>query len=153
MTVSNPASFSSIKAEFAGSANFKDYYRGGPYVPAGASSSISTTADGLRMSQFNGVSAFTATVSSTFATGGRSTSGTAVTNAVTAGPSGSTYAWSYVSGDTSIAISLASTAGPTWSASVSNANPTKNAIWRCLVTQGGNSGYTPNVSVTLSFTG
>lgn len=62
MTVSNPASFSSIKAEFGGSNNFKDYYRGGPYVAIGASSAISTTAAGLAMSQFNGVtkpSAFT----------------------------------------------------------------------------------------------
>lgn len=56
MTVSNPASFSSIKAEFGGSNNFSDYYRGGPYVSSAVSAAISTTIAGLAMSQFNGVS-------------------------------------------------------------------------------------------------
>lgn len=56
MAVSNPASFSSIRAEFGGSTKFSDYYRGGPYVPLNAAASISTTAVGLALSQFNGVS-------------------------------------------------------------------------------------------------
>lgn len=57
-TVSNPASFSSIRAAFGGTDPFSAYYRGGPHVPISSSSGISTTANGLSMSQFNGVSSY-----------------------------------------------------------------------------------------------
>lgn len=50
----NPT-FSQVRAFFGGSASFKDYYRGGPYVPnIPANNAISTTIAGLRLSQFSG---------------------------------------------------------------------------------------------------
>lgn len=59
--VSNPASFSSVRsacsAEGLGSStSFSAYTRGGGIVPSTASAGISTTASGLRLSQFSGVS-------------------------------------------------------------------------------------------------
>lgn len=47
--------FSAVKAFFAGSDVFSDYRRGGPYVPnIPANAAISTTAQGLALSQFSG---------------------------------------------------------------------------------------------------
>lgn len=107
MAVSNPATFASIKAEFGGSNNFKDYYRGGPYVAASAAAGISTTAAGLRMSQFNGVTAYTpvsATASPTRVDYTNYNKGTWVmgTSTVTAsGGNGSyTYSLAFLSGST-----------------------------------------------------
>ena len=55
MALGTNPNFSQIRAFFGGSANFKDYYRGGPYVPnIPANNAISTTSAGLRMSQFTG---------------------------------------------------------------------------------------------------
>jgi hypothetical protein len=54
-TVSNPAKLSSIKSVFGGPSNFSAYIRGGTYVNAGVSSTIPTTAAGMKMSQFNNV--------------------------------------------------------------------------------------------------
>jgi len=56
MTVSNPATLTSIKSEFNGPNDFKAYYRGGPYVPISMPNQISTTQNGLAISQFSGVS-------------------------------------------------------------------------------------------------
>jgi hypothetical protein len=73
-TVSNPATFSSIKAAWgSASNNFSQYYRGGPIVNAGDATTINAAAAGLAMSQFNGVAAthttsFTTTFVSTFNT-------------------------------------------------------------------------------------
>lgn len=61
MPLGNRPSFSQVKAFFAGSNNLKDYYRGGPYVPnIAANNAISTTAAGLRLSQFSGADKVTA---------------------------------------------------------------------------------------------
>jgi len=56
MPVSNPAKMSSIKAEFGGTNKLSDYRRGGTYVPSNSASTISTTVNGLAISQFSGVS-------------------------------------------------------------------------------------------------
>ncbi len=53
--------FSQIRAFFGGSANFKDYYRGGPYVPnIAANNAIPTSPAGMKMSQFSGADKVTA---------------------------------------------------------------------------------------------
>ncbi len=57
---SNP-SFSQIRAFFGGSNNFKDYYRGGPYVPnIPANNAIPTGPAGMSMRQFSGADKNTA---------------------------------------------------------------------------------------------
>lgn len=53
--------FSQIRAFFGGSANFKDYYRGGPYVPnIAANNAIPTSPAGMKMTQFSGADKVTA---------------------------------------------------------------------------------------------
>lgn len=55
MALGTNPSFAQVRTFFAGSANFKDYYRGGPYVPnIPANNAILTTVAGLRLSQFSG---------------------------------------------------------------------------------------------------
>lgn len=55
MPVTSPVSLSKIVAEFGGNGQLASYYRGGPYVPnIPANNAISTTANGLMMSQFEG---------------------------------------------------------------------------------------------------
>jgi hypothetical protein len=76
MTVSNPASLSSATAEFSGPGSLSALVRGGSYVAAGASASISTAVAGLALSQFNGV---TKPASVSFASFPRSVSHQAVT--------------------------------------------------------------------------
>lgn len=73
MALGTNPNFSQVRAFFGGSANFKDYYRGGPYVPnIPANNAISTTSAGLRLSQFSGADkelppvGFTWSVSPTF---------------------------------------------------------------------------------------
>lgn len=161
MTVSNPASFSSIKAEFGGSNNFKDYYRGGPYVPSSSPTQISTTADGLSMSQFNGVSkpaTYVANASPSTVSGGRSTQGTASTGSsvvtVTGNVGSVTYLWQYVSGDTVVACVFPNNSSTSWQAGVSGTNTDRSTVWRCKVTDSvGNVTYSNNVYISLTFTG
>jgi hypothetical protein len=159
VTVSNPAKLSSVKAEFGGPNNLTAYYRGGPYVPSDASSTISTTAAGLKLSQFNGVTkpaALTASANPSSVSGSRTTGGTVnSTNSLcsAAGTSGTiTYLWQYVSGDSSIACNTPSSASTVWSGSVGVANPSRSAVWRCKVTNSGNANvaYSNNVSITLT---
>lgn len=68
MPLGTDPSFSQVRAFFNGSANFKDYYRGGPHVPnIPANAAISATAEGLRLKQFSGadnVSSGTVAISS-----------------------------------------------------------------------------------------
>lgn len=56
MAVSNPASLSSVRAEFGGPGNLAAYVRGGAWVASNASATIATTVGALKLSQFNGVS-------------------------------------------------------------------------------------------------
>jgi hypothetical protein len=120
MAVTNPAKMSSIKTEFAGPNNFSLYVRGGSYVSASAPSQISTTAVGLAMSQFNGVTAY---IPPTL-TGVHNLSGftdVSLSNAtivsgsfgVTGGVGPYTYSTTYVSG-TSFTINNANTSAPSF---------------------------------------
>ena len=97
MAVSNPATFSSVRAEFGGSTKFSDYYRGGPYVPLNAAAGISTTAVGLALSQFNGVSKPSATLSATAnsISGGSSQKGTFTIGTVTVTATGGNGTYTY----------------------------------------------------------
>lgn len=56
MAIVAPASLTKIHTEFGGSGPFSDYIRGGAYVPDGPTenASISTTVNGLALSQFTG---------------------------------------------------------------------------------------------------
>ncbi len=55
MALGTNPSFAQVRTFFGGSASFKDYYRGGPYVPnIPANAAISTTVAGLRLTQFSG---------------------------------------------------------------------------------------------------
>lgn len=58
MTVTAPVSLSKVKTEFGGPNNLAAYVRGGAYVPdTPANAAISTTAAGLKLSQFVNASA------------------------------------------------------------------------------------------------
>lgn len=158
MAVSNPASFSSIKAEFGGSNSFSDYYRGGPYVTASASSTIATTAASLRMSQFNGVSKpVTAplTLSATNGSGtyNSSTAGVksfASSTATVSGGSG-TYSYSCVrkSGSTNATVAVSGNIA-TFRISVAKAGLSPgdvNAVYTWTVSDGSSS-ISKDVTVT-----
>ncbi len=55
MPVGNPPTLAAVMAEFGGSGRLTDYVRGGPLVPdIPANAAISTTAAGLKLSQFAG---------------------------------------------------------------------------------------------------
>lgn len=104
MAITAPVSLSKIRAEFGGPGRLSAYVRGGAYVPnTPANSAISTTASGLRMSQFLGASATTAvsiaisptSISHPYLPNGMSWSQN-VTATVT-GLSGTlTYAWTWI---------------------------------------------------------
>ncbi len=97
MALGTNPSFSQVRAFFGGSANLKDYYRGGPYVPnIPANNAISTTAAGLRLTQFTGAdkqSNFTWSVSPNMFRVNNSTAWT--TQAFTITTSGATGAVTY----------------------------------------------------------
>jgi len=54
MPIDAPVNLSKIKSEFGTSNMLSAYYRGGPNVPIGAKNTISTTVEGLAISQFLG---------------------------------------------------------------------------------------------------
>lgn len=103
-TVTAPVSMSKIKAVFGGTGRMSEYYRGGPRVPnIAANNAISTTAAGLRMSQFEGatdVTGMTVTannvsyVAEPQATEAIGSSTAFVSNA----PGAVTYSWTLISG-------------------------------------------------------
>lgn len=166
MPVSNPATFSSIKANCGGSNNFKDYYRGGPYVPSTANAGISTTANGLSMSQFSGTN--NPPTASVPATASGSASGTTATKTVTSGSIAATadygngsysYSWSIVSytSCSSPVITSPSAASTKVSASVTctanaygDASLTGKVVVKCTVTSNGIAVGSSNVTVSLT---
>lgn len=78
---------------------------------------------------------------------------TVVTNAITITPEGGTgtpsYAWTFVSGDSSITVSNATAATVTFSGVVGR-DDTRTAVWRCTVTRGTASRFV-DVLVTLTY--
>ncbi len=160
-TVSNPATMSSVAVVFGGPGNLAAYVRGGTYVPIGASSTISTTVAGLRLSQFNGVTnspAMTAAASPTSVSASTAAPATITTGSSTATPTGGTapytYLWSYNSGDTTVSINGATTATASFTATVNGTSGSKLASFVCKITDNvGNVAYTGAVAAHLNYTG
>lgn len=165
-TVSNPATFSSIKAAYgAASNNFSDYVRGGTIVPSNAPTQISTTAAGLAMSQFNGVSSvvpLSATANPTHVSGvsrlfkGTYTIGSSSITAV--GGSGTyTYSIAYLSGSisddsgTSVSASMVANKAVFKETNINDrsASIILNSTWRVTVNDGSTS-TTVDVTVTAT---
>lgn len=162
-TVTNPAKLTSVISVFGASgspANLAAYYRGGARVPSGNSSAISTTAVGLALSQFNGVTAvasLTASASPSSITGsatGLPTSHSVTTNATTVTASGGNgtfaHSWSLVS-SSNVTSPVVNTAGA--SASVTGTvsdGVTGTGTIRDTVTSGGST-YQVNVTFTLYY--
>ena len=143
MTVSNPATLSSVKANFGGPGNLAAYVRGGSYVPIGGPSSISTTVSGLALSQFNGVSPYTpiSISNATNVYGVISSKGTfnlgGSTVTYSGGNGSATATCAYVSGST--AIQGARFNATAWNFTGTSTSPTGlNAIatWRWTVSDG-----------------
>lgn len=89
------------------------------------------------------------------ATGLRVGAGLVTSNSVTITPVGGvapySYAWAYVSGSASPAVSSATAQTVTWSAS-SSPVATVNAVWRCTVSDsGGSTPVTVDVNVELTW--
>lgn len=159
----NPA-FSAVRSFFAGPANLAAYVRGGTYVPnIAANSAISTTAAGLRLTQFSGADkttppSITATPNPKGASAsGRSAMGTITTSTVLACSGGN--------GTYSVSSSLISSSGgtsPTHSATTTQGNAgitisgtpeedfkTASMTVRYTVTSNGQTAY---VDVVFQFT-
>lgn len=101
--------------------------------------------------------AVTASVSPTSASASTASANTTVsTNSVTAsatnGNGSYTYAWSYVSGDTTLTIGSPNSATTNFSGQVNNVNTSRSATFRCHVSDGTTSADV-NVTVTLTYTG
>jgi len=164
MTITAPVSLTKIKTEFGGPNNLSAYVRGGSYVPnTAANANVSATVAGLAISQFLGATNYvnvSASVSptsishtgtGTTASGPSGSSGT-VTASGSGGSGSYTFSWSRVSGDTNTAISSATVAAVTFSRTGCVDGTNYVSTWRCLVSDGTTSAFTPNVTVTLSYT-
>lgn len=149
-TVTAPVSMSKIKTVFGGTGRMSEYYRGGPLVPnIPANSAISTTASGLRLSQFLNASDFVAMsvsandifyIANPGATEAVRTSTATVSNA----PGAVTYSWTLVSG-----VSLLSSGANSATATFRTQNQGEwNAVYRVTVTSGGQTA-THDITVTL----
>lgn len=145
-TVSNPATLSSVISVFGNNGsptNLAAYVRGGSYVPSSASSTISTTAAGLALSQFNGVAypaTLTASISPTFwASQPVSTPQTVTSASITCAVTGSTgtvtYQWSVSS--TYITINNPTSSITTFSANLNSTNGTIIGVATCTITNNG----------------
>lgn len=169
--VSNPASFSSVRSAcsaegYGSNTAFSAYRRGGGIVPSGASAGISTTAAGLQLSQFNGVTIPSSVVNHTLSKSGDfsgswsdgtsppSTVGgntNSVTISVSNGVGPFTYSWAYVSGDNAT-INSPSAATTSLNTSGLAADPalTKSGVFRCTVVDTGNGNYSTSIDVNFS---
>jgi YD repeat-containing protein len=101
-----------------------------------------------------GPPSLSAPVNTTSYLGGRDQAGwhpgTPVTVSATGGSGGYTYAWEYVSGDTSILLSSANPSTATWTRGGILVNIDVTAVWRCKVTDSaGAIAYSPNISVEI----
>lgn len=93
----NPT-FIQIRDFFGGSNNFRDYYRGGPYVPnIPANANISTDPNTLRQTSFSGAdkaSALSVSAPSVFNQVNNGTAAGSSTASGSGGAGGYTYTWS-----------------------------------------------------------
>lgn len=133
MAVSSPVSMIGIMQEFGGSGSFRDYYRGGPYVPnVPANYNVSTDPNSLSMASFAGATrSVPMSVSiSPASLSVNNTTGTATCN-ISGGIAPFSFYWSYT---------YNSGSGGTMPSFGSTTNQT------CGVSAGGNRG---NCSITL----
>lgn len=161
LPTSPPISLNQIKTEFGatGSRALTAFYRGGSFVPNTPANSNVPTSGSISLLNFLGATAYTpltASVLPSVVTGTIPTiPGTAFSQPSTAtghGGTGSyTYLWQYVSGDTTIMPDNSpSSSTQVWSKLISVASPEGSAVWRCRVSDGTSTAYTPGVSITLS---
>lgn len=163
MAVSNPASMSSVYAEFGAPAGtgLSAFLRGGAYVPNGPAANAGVpTALPIALSQLAGAVKynFTASASPASVGGARATAGTAFTNATTCSTSGAlgtvTYTWSVATtSGNAISVTSINSNTTTFSAPVSAANPTSTGTATCTAhdTATGANAVSNSVSITLNY--
>lgn len=98
-----------------------------------------------------GASVLSAVASPSSVSGSSGTPGTVTSDAATCDgtPGGGTFAWSRVSGSTSIIATSSALATTTFQANMTE-NGTINAVFKCTYTRGGESVDSNNVSVQLT---
>lgn len=143
MAVDSSPTLLKIIAEFGGPGNLSAYVRGGAYVPNTApNAAISTTVDGLRISQFAGASKgtpFTASMSTNWLYAHRATAGTLTANNPVSA-SGGTGSYTYSTTRTGGLINVINGTTSTPGGSYSGAKDTsQNAFFRTVVTSGSES--------------
>lgn len=145
MAVSNPATMSSVYAEFGAPAGtpLSSFLRGGAYVPNSPQNAAVPTSLPIALSQLAGAvkyipislggstviqgnSCGLPTTQQTYTSGGSIT--------VSGGNPGPSVSWSYISGDASIAQNIAGLT-PQWNSAV-NRGASKSAVWRVTVSDG-----------------
>lgn len=150
MALGTNPNFSQVKAFFNGPNNLSAYVRGGPYVPnIPANAAISTTAAGLKLSQFSGADnslPYTPITSVTISgnNGSFAWNGSGTLTASSNGSSTSkTFNWTKVSGAAGLYISSGgNTATVTIRDTASNGNFSSHfATFRCTVSDGTSSAY------------
>lgn len=149
MALGTNPKFSQVKAFFNGPNDLSAYVRGGPYVPnIPANAAISTTAAGLKLSQFSGADnppPYTPITSVTFT--GNATFGWNQTSTITASSNGSsaskTYSWTKVGGHANVIIASGGTT-PTVTIDDTSTNgnfSSHSGTFRCTVSDGTSSAY------------
>lgn len=157
LPTSGPISLSMIRTEFgvSGTVSMSQLYRGGGIVPNTPANAAVPTSGAIKLSNFYGASKMQLQVvaNDIYKSIRRrvndpsiiSMSGTTTTTVT--GNSGSvTYLWERIAGSTSISISSATAANPTFTASVP-VGVLEEATWRVTVA---NSGVTATDTITVS---
>lgn len=165
MAVSNPATMSSVYAEFGAPAStpLSAFLRGGAWVSNGPTANAGVpTALPISLSQLAGAikQNLTASASPTTVTGSSATSGVIGTGGTTCTPAGligtASYQWHVTTtGGPAISITSATNATTNFTASLSNLNPSATGTAYCTVTDGttGATANTGTVSISITYTG
>lgn len=80
----------------------------------------------------------------------KQTVGPATAAPTPANATGVTYSWEFVSGST-VTVNSPTSASTTFSYTGSTSSGSRTGVYRCKVTQGGTSYYTPNVTVLFAW--
>lgn len=166
---SGALSLDDIKGEFGGpvSPSLGDYYAGGAYVPAGTTGTNGAVPSSgtISISNFYGTTKFAVSGGTTSVSGSDSifgpgsqtvTTSSASAGTVVGGAAPISYLWEYVSGDVDFSATTGVSSSTTFSAVITvgaGQTVTKNAVWRCKVTD--NNGlivYGPNCAVEATLT-
>lgn len=162
MAVSNPASMSSVYAEFGAPAGtpLSAFVRGGAWVPNTAANANVPASLPIRLSQLAGavkyvpVSLSLSKSGGTFTCSGTSCPASANVNIAAAasvnGGSGSiSYSWAFVSGDNSITPNSTVVQNPSFLATLRR-NGTASAVWQCTASDGQTSD-TKQITLTANY--